>query len=73
MSKIDFNFNEEQQEKFTLIYNETCKLYPHLVSTTIDKERIKILIAHSVINNDASIGDFKNNKIEVKEEEETEI
>ena len=49
MSRVDFKFTPEQQEKFNLIYSETKKIYPHLVVDEISKERIKVLIAHQVI------------------------
>jgi hypothetical protein len=50
--RINFNFDLEQQKRFNLILDETKRLYPELVVNDIDKERIKVLIAHSVINND---------------------
>ncbi len=50
--RINFNFNPEQQKTFNLILDETKRLYPELVVNDIDKERIKVLIAHSVINDD---------------------
>lgn len=49
MSRVDFKFTPDQQEKFNLIYDETKKIYPHLVVDEISKERIKVLIAHQVI------------------------
>ncbi len=52
MIAIDFKFTPEQQEKFNLILDETKKVYPHLMVDDISKERIKVLIAHSVINGD---------------------
>ena len=54
-SNIDFNFTPEQQEKFNSIYNETKKLYPHLVGDDVSIQRIKVLIAYSVINNDEKL------------------
>ena len=50
--RINFNFDPEQQKRFHLILDETKRLYPELVVNDIDKERIKVLIAHSVINDD---------------------
>jgi hypothetical protein len=50
--RINFNFDLEQQKRFNLILDETKRLYPELVVNDIDKERIKVLIAHSVINDD---------------------
>lgn len=49
MSRVDFKFTPDQQEKFNLIYDETKRIYPHLVVDEISKERIKVLIAHQVI------------------------
>jgi tRNA(His) 5'-end guanylyltransferase len=54
-SNINFNFTPEQQEKFNIIYAETKKLYHHLVGDDVSKQRIKVLIAHSVISNDAPL------------------
>ncbi len=50
--RINFNLNPEQQKRFNLILDETKRLYPELVVNDINKERIKVLIAHSVINDD---------------------
>jgi hypothetical protein len=60
---VNFNFTPEQQERFNLILDETKKLHPHLMVDDISKERIKVLIAYSVINNDTPIND------EIKNEE----
>jgi hypothetical protein len=56
---IQFNFTPEQQERFNLILDETKKLHPHLMVDDISKERIKVLIAYSVINNDKILNDDK--------------
>ena len=58
-SNINLNFTPEQQEKFNLIYAETKKLYPHLVGDDVSKQRIKVLIAHSVLTNDAPLKENK--------------
>ena len=63
-SNINLNFTPEQQEKFNLIYAETKKLYPHLVGDDVSKQRTKVLIAHSVINDDAPLN---------KEDEENQV
>ena len=52
MPDINFNFSPEQQEKFNLIYDETKKIHPHLVKDDIMRERTKVLIAYTVINED---------------------
>jgi hypothetical protein len=52
MSYIEFNFTLDQQERFNIIYEETKKVYPHLVNDDINKERVKVLIAHNVIYGD---------------------
>ena len=60
---INFNFTHEQQERFNLILDETKKLHPNLMVDDISKERIKVLIAYSVINDDKPL------KEETKSEE----
>jgi len=47
---VDFKFTPEQQEKFNIIYNETKNIYPHLMTDDVSKEKIKVIIAHHVIN-----------------------
>ena len=53
MHNIDFNFTPEQNEKFNLIYKETGILHPHLLKDDVLKEKVKVMIAYSVITNDA--------------------
>jgi len=60
MTSIDFKFTKEQKERFNLILSETKRIHPELVIDDISKERVKVLIAHSVINND-DFTNFKNN------------
>ena len=55
MHNIDFNFTPEQNEKFNLIYKETGIFYPHLLKDDVLKEKVKVMIAYSVITNDAPI------------------
>ena len=50
MTNINFNFTFEQHEEFNKIYEETSKLYPHLIKDDVMKERVKVLIAYTVIN-----------------------
>lgn len=52
---IEFNFTPEQQERFNIILEETKKIHPHLLIDEISKERVKVLIAYSVINGDLPI------------------
>lgn len=49
---IEFNFTPEQQKRFNEIYEETKKIYPQHFINVPSKERIKVLIAYSVINGD---------------------
>jgi hypothetical protein len=58
--KVCFNFTPEQQAKFDDIYTETKKLYPELCGDEISSHRTKVLIAHSVLTNDAPL--FKSNE-----------
>ena len=58
--KVSFNFTLEQQAKFDEIYVETKKLYPELCSDEVSSHRTKVLIAHSVLTNDAPL--FKSNE-----------
>jgi hypothetical protein len=52
MTKINFKFTPEQQERFTLIYSETKRIYPDLVKDTIMRDKTKSLIACTIINGD---------------------
>ena len=54
---VNFNFTPEQQERFNLILDETKKIHPHLMVDDVSKEKIKVLIAYSVINNDKPLND----------------
>lgn len=58
MTSIDFKLTKEQQERFNLILSETKRIHPELLIDDISKERIKVLIAYSIINNN----DFTNLK-----------
>jgi hypothetical protein len=49
---IDFKFTPEQQERFNLILDETKRIHPDLMIDDVSKERIKVLIAHTVIHGD---------------------
>ncbi len=48
--QIDFNFTAEQQERFNLLWEETKKIHPNLVSDIISKEKAKVVLAHYIIN-----------------------
>ncbi len=48
----DFNFDKEQQERFNLILAETKRKHPDLMIDDASKERVKVLIAYSVISGD---------------------
>jgi len=71
--RINFNFNPEQQKRFNLILDETKRLYPELVVNDIDKERIKVLIAHSVFNDDKMPEELQGPKEEKEQNEFIEI
>ena len=47
--KINFNFTNEQQERFSLLYEETKKVHPHLCDEVMS-EKTKVILAHFVIN-----------------------
>ena len=47
--KISFNFTNEQQERFSLLYAETKKQHPQLCDE-IMSEKTKVILAHFVIN-----------------------
>ena len=55
MSVVDFKLTTEQQEKFNLILDETKRIHPHLMIDEVSIERIKVLIAYSVINGDLPV------------------
>ena len=62
MSVVDFKLTTEQQERFNLILDETKKIHPHLLIDEASIERIKVLIAYSVINGDLPLIPDKNNE-----------
>ena len=62
MSVVDFKLTTEQQEKFNLILDETKRIHPHLLIDEVSIERIKVLIAYSVINGDLPLIPDKNNE-----------
>jgi hypothetical protein len=47
--RINFNFTEEQQERFSLLYAETKKEHPELTDDVMG-EKTKVILAHYVIN-----------------------
>ena len=55
MSVVDFKLTTEQQERFNLILDETKRIHPHLLIDEASIERIKVLIAYSVINGDLPV------------------
>ena len=55
MSVVDFKLTTEQQERFNLILDETKRIHPHLMIDEASKERVKVLIAYSVINGDLPV------------------
>jgi hypothetical protein len=55
INQVNFNFNIEQQQKFNEIYEETKRLYPHLVADDVAIQRVKVLIGHCILTNDAPL------------------
>ena len=47
--RISFNFTDEQQERFSLLYAETKKEHPELTDDVM-AEKTKVILAHYVIN-----------------------
>jgi hypothetical protein len=47
--RISFNFTNEQQERFSLLYAETKKHHPELTDDVMS-EKTKVVLAHYVIN-----------------------
>jgi hypothetical protein len=69
--KVSFNFTEEQQDRFTLLYAETKKVYPELVEDDIQRERTKVVLAHYIINEEKINCDLKENEVKVEEIKDT--
>jgi hypothetical protein len=63
--KVNFNFTEEQQDRFTLLYAETKKVYPELVEDDIQRERTKVVLANYIINEEKINNDCENNFKEI--------
>ena len=63
--KVNFNLNEEQQERFTLLYAETKRVYPELTDDDIAREGTKVILAHYIINEDKINKDIVENEKEV--------
>jgi hypothetical protein len=70
---IDFKFTPDQQERFNLILDETKKIHPDLIIDDVSKERVKVLIAYSVIHGDLPFKKDKEEREEKKEEVFNEI
>jgi hypothetical protein len=47
--RINFNFTDEQQERFSALYAATKKEHPELTSEVM-AEKTKVILAHYVIN-----------------------
>lgn len=58
--KVQFNLTPEQQERFNEIYEETKKVHPELVADEVGKQRVKVLIAYTVINGDEALKPTEN-------------
>ena len=57
--RVEFNFTPEQHERFNSIYAETKKIHPELITDESSKQRVKVLIAYTVINGDDSLKELK--------------
>ena len=66
--KVQFNLTPEQQERFNEIYEETKKVHPELVADEVGKQRVKVLIAYTVINGDEALKPKKDDFDNVFEE-----
>lgn len=71
--KIDFNFTPEQQERFNLIYTETKRIHPELIIDEASKQRVKVLIAYTLINGDDNLKELKKENYEKQENTFNEI
>ena len=67
MRSVDFKLNTDQQERFNLILDETKRIHPDLLIDDVSKERIKVLIAHTVIHGDLP---FKKEQEDKKDNDE---
>lgn len=63
--KVSFNLTDEQQERFTLLYAETKKLYPELIDDEIARERTKVVLAHYIINEEKINKDMEDKELTV--------
>jgi hypothetical protein len=70
---IDFKFTPEQQERFNLILDETKRIHPDLLIDDVSKERIKVLIAHTVIHGDLPFKKEQEQKEKEEEEKKEEV
>lgn len=61
--KVQFNLTPEQQERFNEIYEETKKVHPELVADEVGKQRVKVLIAYTVINGDEALKPKKDENV----------
>lgn len=63
--KVSFNLTDEQQDRFTLLYAETKKLYPELTDDEIARERTKVILAHYIINEEKINKDMEEKELTV--------
>ena len=47
---INFNFTQEQQERFNLLWAETKKVHPNLTEDPVMKEKARVILAYHIIN-----------------------
>ena len=62
--KVNFNFTDDQQDRYTLLYAETKRVYPELLDDDIQRERTKVILAHYIINEDKINKDLEENEDE---------
>ncbi len=62
---INFNFTQEQQKRFNVLWQETKRVNPTLTNDLVLKEKTKVVLAHFIINkeiiNNEVFTEIKNN------------
>ena len=55
LNQVNFGFNDTELARFKEIFEETTKVYPELVADDVSIQRVRVLIAHSILTNDAPL------------------
>ena len=55
VNQVNFGFNDKELVRFKEIFDETTKLYPELVADEVSIQRVRVLIAHSILTDDAPL------------------